>query len=182
MVLGIAARVDGEVYLAHIVVRSWGSLGSANRTCDVRVAHRKLIVIGIEWTQTTCFDFDGVVNVWACVDFALGDDFGHWVIRCNFVAHTNWSVRWRVHAASSVVDGDWIVQWQNPETVELSSTCVEIGAQRVQWRTEFGYGSPEATPWVKFRFEGACADLGSLRFTSFRMDIPIPGWWREGER
>ena len=42
-----------------------------------------------------------------------------------------------------------------PETVLLSLTSSNVGEHLVQMITEFAYGSPDATPWVKLRFEGA---------------------------
>jgi hypothetical protein len=106
----IAAGVDGKIDLAHIVVRSGSSLGSADGTGDVRVAHGKLVVVVREGVQATCLDFDGVVDVGARVGLAVSDDFGHCVVGGNFVAHANRSVRWRMHPASSVVDWDGIVE------------------------------------------------------------------------
>ena len=54
----------------------------------------------------------------------------------------------------SLYMGTGLYKGTNPETVELSLTSSWIGAHLVHMMTELGNGSPEATPWVKFKAAG----------------------------
>lgn len=54
----------------------------------------------------------------------------------------------------SLYIGTGLYKGTKPETVALLLTSSWIGAHRVHMITEVEKGSPEATPWVKFKAAG----------------------------
>lgn len=56
----VRARIDGHGEFRNIIVRGWGSLGSANRARIVRVTHGELIVVLRKRLQTCGFDLEFV--------------------------------------------------------------------------------------------------------------------------
>lgn len=85
-------------------------------------------------------------------------------------------------AVETVWAGPWEYRGTLPVTGPGSETESYCGEIRVHRMTESAYGSPEATPWVKFRSEGRNCLSGVLRLLTLCRAIPRPGWCSDGER
>jgi len=78
-------------------------------------------------------------------------------------------------ASVSLYIGTGLYNGTEPETVELSLTSSWKGAHLVQMMTEFGYGSPEATPCVKFKLAAFGGAEPALRLLTLWIETPKAG-------